>query len=221
MSKKKTYIRVGMNVDCVFEVREQKRKLDVRKSQVYEHSDKAMIISQTTPPILPSFIGRGIAVTYVNNKEAMRLGISGKVSRIVDDYKLSSSEKVGAVFLSDLSEEKQHNLRFAFRVRPPETYKLILYNSRKETLRIVDISATGVRFSHDMTREYEVGQQIKMYLGHEQAFYELKGHVVRKVLGRSENRDKIEHVAVQFLDLEYRDEDELYNLVRQIERQNN
>ena len=219
MSKKKAYIRPGTNVDCVVEVSEQKSELDVRKSQVYEHSDKVMIISQTTPPILPSFKGRRIAVTYMNDNVSMRLSISGKIFRIVGDYKLSSSEKAMAVFLSDLSEEKQHNLRFAFRVRPPETYKLILYNSQKETLGIVDISATGVRFSHEMTREYKVGQQMKMYLGHEQAFYELKGLVVRKAFGKSEKGNKIEHVAVRFLDLDYRVEEELYRIVRNIDRQ--
>lgn len=219
MSEKKAYIRPGMNVDCLVEVSEQKRELDVRKSQVYELDDKVMIISQTTPPILPSFKGRGIDVTYVNDKDGMRIGISGKISRIVDDYKLSSSEKVGAVFLSNLTEEKQHNLRFAFRVRPPQTHKLILYNSQKETLEIVNISATGVRFSHDMTREYKVGQKINMYLDHEQVFYELKGRVVRKKLGRSEGRDKIEYVSVQFFDLDYRVEEKLYKIVRKIELQ--
>ena len=217
MSKKKAHIKSGVNVDCVLEVCEQERVLDVRKSQVYELNDKVLIISQTTPPILSSFKGRSLSVTYVNNKDGIRMGISGKISRIVDDYKLSSSEKVRAVFLSDLTEEKQHNLRFAFRVRPPKTYKLILYNSHKETLGLVDISAIGVQFSHDMTREYKVGQQVKMYLGHEQAFYELKGRVVRKELDRSERRDKIEYVAVQFFDLDYRAEEELYRIVRNIE----
>jgi len=220
MSNKKSYIRTGMNVDCVVEVCEQKRELDVRKSQVYEHSDKVMIISQTTPPILPSSKGRRIAVTYVNNKEGIRMGLSGKISRIVDDYQLSSSERVRAVFLSDLSEEKQHNLRFAFRVRLPEAYKLILYNSQRETLGILDISAIGIRFSHDMTRENKVGQQMKMYLGHEQAFYELKGRVVRKELGSDEKRNIIEHVAVRFLDIDYRIEEEVHRIVRDIDRKN-
>jgi hypothetical protein len=219
MSGKKTYIRPGMNVDCVLDVCEQERGLDVRRSQVYELDDAVMIISQTTPPILPSFKGRRIEVTCVNNNDDMRVGISGKISRIVDDYKLSSSERVGAVFLSSLTEEKQHNLRFAFRVRPPQAHKLILYNSQKETLEIVNISATGVRFSHDMTREYKVGQKINMYLGHEQVFYELKGRVVHKGFGRSERRNKIEYVSVQFLDLDYRVEEKLYKIVRKIELQ--
>jgi len=208
-----------MNVDCVVEAREHERVLDVRKSLVYDLDDKVMIISQTTPLILPSLKGRRIDVTYVIHKENIRMGLSGKISRIVNDYQCSSSEKVGAVFLSDLSEEMHHNLRFAFRVRPPKTYKLILYNSQKETLGIMDISAIGVRFSHDMTCEYKVGQEMKMYLGHEQAFYELKGRVVRRELGSGEEHNKIEYVAVQFLDIGYRIEEEVHRIIRNIERQ--
>jgi hypothetical protein len=208
-----------MNVDCVVATREHERQLDVRKSLVYDVDDKVMIIAQTTPPILPSFKGRSIDVTYVIHEESLRRGLSGTISRIVDDYQSSSSEKVGAVYLSDLSEGKQYNLRFAFRVKPSETYKLVLYNGQKETLGIEDISAIGVRFSHDMTREYNVGQQLMMYLGFEQAFYPLKGMVVRKVLGKSENRNKIEFVAVRFHDIEYRVEEELHKIVRNIERE--
>ena len=83
----------------------------------------------------------------------------------------------------------------------------------------MDISAIGVRFSHDMTREYKVGQQMKMYLGHEQAFYELKGRVMRKELASSQKCDKIEYVALQFFDINCRIEEELHRIVRKIERQ--
>ena len=219
MSEKKAYIKPGMNVDCVLNADEQERGLDVRRSQVYELDDKVMIISQTTPPILPSFKGRIIEVTCVNNKDGTRVGISGKIFRIVDDYRLSSSEKVGAVFLSNPTKEKQHNLRFAFRVRPSKTHDLTLYGSQKETLEIVNISGTGVRFAHDMTLEYKAGQEINMYLEHERIFYGLKGRVVRKQPGRGGRRGSIEYVSVQFLDLDYRVEERLYKIVRKIELQ--
>lgn len=217
MSKSKTYIRPGMNIICVVDLYEQKRETDVRKSQVYEHNDEAMIISQTTPPILPSFKGRRIAVTYLNTENRVRLSVSGAISQIVNDYELSSSDRVGAVFLSDLSEEREHNLRSAYRVRPPKSYKLVMFNRHKETLAIVDISATGVRFAHDMTRKYKIGQEIKLYLGHDNAFYELKGQIVRKMRGKYK---KIEQVAVKFIDVDYRVEDELYSIIRNIERRN-
>ncbi|MBW1800702.1 MAG: PilZ domain-containing protein, partial [Deltaproteobacteria bacterium] len=126
---------------------------------------------------------------------------------------------VAAIVLSDLSEERRHNLRFAFRVRPPADFDLTMYNSHKEDIKVVDISAIGVRFSHDLVREYKVGQEIKMYLGYEQAFYELKAQVVRKETGIGEGRNEIEYVAVQFLDIDYRIEEELFKIVRRIEFQ--
>ena len=219
MSGGKAYIRPGMNVDCLLSVYEQGSGLDVRRSQVYELYDTVMIISQTNQHILPSYIGRGIEITCVNKKEGIRIGISGKISRIVDNYELSSSEKVGAVFLSNLSEEKQYNLRFAFRVSPSQAHELILRNSQEETLEIVNISATGVKFSHDMASEYKRGQIIKLYLSYEKAFYELKGRVVSKKPGRSERLGKVEYVSVKFLDLGYRVEEKLYKIVRKIELQ--
>ena len=216
---KKAYIRPGMNVDCVLGIYEQEKALDVRRSQVYELHNTFMIISQTSQPILPSFKGRRIELTSVNQKDGIRIGISGEISRIVDNYKLSSSEKVGAVFLSNLSEEKQHNLRFAFRVRPSPAHELILRNSHDETLEIVDISAIGVRFSHNMTREYKKGQRIKLYLSYEKVIYKLKGRVVSKKPGRNKRLGKTEYVSAQFLDLEYRVEEKLYKIVRKIELQ--
>jgi len=219
MSEKRPYIRPGMNVDCVLAIKEHERQLDVRKSLVYDLDNKVIIIAQTTPPILPSLKGRKIDVTYVIHKESLRMGLSGTISRIVDDYQSSSSEKLGAVYISDLSEEIHHNLRFAFRVKPPKTYKLILYNDQKETLGIIDISALGVLFFHDLKCDYKLGQQMMMYLGHEQAFYPLRGRVVRRERGGGEKRNKIEYVAVQFFDMDYHIEEELHRIVRNIERQ--
>ena len=56
-----------------------------------------------------------------------------------------------------------------------------------------------------------------MYIGYEKAFYELKAQVVRKETGNG--RNNIEYVAVQFLDLDYRIEEELYRIIRKIEFQ--
>ena len=105
MSKKKAVIRPGLNVDCVIKVNENQKMVDVRKSQVYDLDDNIMIISQTDPEILSSLKGHRIAITYVSQEDGQRMGLSCRISRVVTDYRLSSSEKVGAVYLSDLSEE--------------------------------------------------------------------------------------------------------------------
>jgi hypothetical protein len=221
MLRKKALIRPGMNVDCVVRMSDGDKSVDVRRSKVLDMDEKKMIISQTTPAILPSFYGNRIVVTYVNHNQYTRMGLSGKVLRIVDDYRLSSAEKAGAIILGDLSEEKQYNLRFGYRVRPPEGFDLTLLNDQKERLKVIDISALGVRFSHGKTREYNVGQEIKLYLGYDKAFYELKARVVRKEANGGGKGDKIEYVAMQFLDLDYRKEEELHKIVRGIDLQKN
>lgn len=217
MVKKESFIKPGMNVDCVVKLNEDKKVIDVRKATVFDLDNKIMIISQATPAIPPSFKGHRITITHVNKEDNIRIGLSGKIFRIVDDYMLSSSERVGAIYLSDLSEEKKDNMRFAYRVRPPENCGLTLYNSQQEPLEVIDISGLGVRFSHNLTREYKVDQELKLYLGFDQVFYELKARVVRKDAGAGAQLNKFEYVAVQFLDLDYRTAEELYRIVRKID----
>jgi hypothetical protein len=110
MVKKEFFIKPGMNVDCVMKVNEEKKVIDVRKTNVFDLDDKIMIISQATPAIPPSFKGHRIEITHVNKEDNIRIGLSGKIVQIVDDYMLSSSERVEAIYLSDLSEEKQYNM---------------------------------------------------------------------------------------------------------------
>jgi len=221
MTKEEIFIKPGMNVDCVLKVNEDKKAIDVRKATVFNLDNDIMIISQVTPAIPPYFNEQRIAITHVNKENNIRIGLTGKIFRIADDYMLSSSEKVGAIYLSDLSEESQYNMRFAYRIRPLENCGLTLYNNQQMPLDVIDISGLGVRFSHSLKNEYKVGQEIKLYLDFDHAFFELKARVVRKEAGASPQLNKFEYVAVQFLDLNYRTAGELYRIVRKIEAQKN
>ncbi|MFC1823536.1 PilZ domain-containing protein [Thermodesulfobacteriota bacterium] len=217
MAEKEAFIRPGMNVDCVVKVNEARKSVDIRKAKVFDIDSKTMVLSQTTPAMPTSLMGQTLVVTRVSCQDNVRIGLSGKITGIVNDYQLSSSDKVDAITLSELSEEKQHNLRFAYRIRPAENCGLTLYNSQKEAIEVIDISAHGVRFSHDLTREYFIDQKMNLYIGFEQTFYELTAQVVRKERDSGLKRNNIEYVAVQFIDLDYRVEEELYKIVRNIE----
>ena len=124
---------------------------------------------------------------------------------------------VEAIYLSDLSEEKHYNMRFAYRIRPPENCGLTLYNSQLKPLEVIDISSLGVRFCRDLTGEYKVNQELKLHLRFDHAFYELKARVVRKEPGTGEKLNELEYVAAQFLELDYRTAEDLYKIIRKIE----
>ncbi|MCP4715041.1 MAG: PilZ domain-containing protein [Deltaproteobacteria bacterium] len=214
----KAMIRPGLSVDCAVRVDEQNNVIDVRKATVYDALEKVMILSQPSPRLLPSYVGKRIGITYIDEKTHLRMGQSGKIDKIIKDYVLAKAHNVEAVFLEGLSELKQYNLRFAYRVRPPEDFEVNLYSHTRELLEIIDVSALGVKFSHSMEQKYEIDQSIKLYLGYEQVFHELKGRVVRKESGIGATLKKFEYVAVQFLDLDTHIEEELRRMIRGIER---
>jgi hypothetical protein len=216
MAENTPSISRGMLVDCIVTVDEDKRSIDVRRAKVFRVDAKGVILSQTNPAIPESAKGSKLVVTFLDAKNN-RMGFSAVISQITTHYQLSAEHKVGAVLLTNLTEEKQQNLRMAFRVRLAENTGLTLYNSQKEALEMIDLSGSGARFTHDLKNEYKVGQRIKLYLGYERVFYELKAEVVRKGDSSGAEVKNREQVAVRFLDLDLRTEDEIYKMVRNIE----
>jgi hypothetical protein len=206
----------GMLVDCILKVDEDKRSIDVRRAKVFRVDPKGVIISQTNPAIPASAKGSKLVVTFLDAKNH-RMGFTAVISQITTEYQLTAEHKVGAILLTNFTEEKQQNLRMAFRVRLAENTDMTLYNSQKEALEVLDLSGSGARFSHDLKNEYKVGQQIKLYLGYERVFYELKAQVVRKGDPSGAEVKNREQVAVKFLDLDLRTEGAIYKIVRSIE----
>jgi len=216
MAEKSPSVLPGMIVDCIVNAEEDKRSIDVRRANVFHADAKSVILSQTTPAIPTSSKGIRLVVTFLDTKRN-RIGFSGMISQIMTDYQLSIEEKVGAILLSDLTDEKLHNLRSAFRVTLGKNSGLTLYNSQKERLEVIDLSGHGARFSHDLKNEYRIGEQIKLYLGYERAFYELKAKVVRKMDTYRPGVKNREQVGVKFIELDLRIENEIFRIVRNIE----
>jgi hypothetical protein len=96
-------IRPGTKVECAVTIDEANKKIDVRQALIYDSLEDEIIMSQTTPELLPSSVGNRIAITYIEGKDDVRKGFSGKVNKIITDYKLSSSQTVPAIVLTELS----------------------------------------------------------------------------------------------------------------------
>ena len=209
-------IRPGTKAECAVRVDEKTQEIDIRQAVIYDCLDDEIIISQTDPQLLPSFAGEKIAITYIDGKDNVRRGFSGKINKIINDYQLSSSQTVTAVVLTDFSDLKEYNIRLLYRVRPTEESDIRLSTSDDETLDIIDISASGVKFRHSQSWKFKIDQEIKLYLRLHGKPYEISGRVVRKDYSRLTR--KPEFVAVRFLDLSKHLEDELVRTVREIER---
>ncbi len=211
-------LRPGIRAECVISLDEQRNKVDVRNVMVYDSSAEELVISQTSPRLLPSIVGKRIAVTYVDHNVNVRYGVTGKVEKIIKNYRLSSSQTVAAVILTELSLLKEYNIRMSYRVRSSEDSPVILTTNYDEQLEIIDISASGVKFAHKKIREFKKDQVITLLLRLQIKTHEVKARVVRKEQGKG-IRD-IEFVAVQFLNISKKLEDQLARKVREIERQN-
>ncbi len=211
-------IRPGLSIDCAVNIDEDHNRIDVRRATIYDTYDTTIIISQTSPSLVRSCVGRRIALTFISREDYSRKGVSAKIDHFIESYQLSKSQKVEAIFLTEVSELKGYNLRFAYRVRPPADCEVTLYSSHKDKLKVIDVSALGVKFEHSTKHTYEVNQQLKLYLGFQKEFFELNARVVRKDGGVGVQLQEFEHIAVQFIDLDYHIEEALRKMVRTIER---
>jgi len=214
----KHLIRPGTQVECAVRIDEGKQEIDLRNALVYDSLDNKIILSDTDPQLLRSYVGKRIAATYIDRSNKTRMGVSGKINKILKNYKLSSSQTVRAIILTRLSDLKKFNLRFAFRVSPPDDYNIKLSAHFNERVEISDISALGIRFRHKKIRNYKLDQKIRFHLKTKKKFFELYGRVVRIAPIRTIRLQDQELVAVRLQDLDKKLEDSLAITVRKIER---
>ncbi len=211
-------IKPGTSIECAVKLDTVKEEIEIRSAMIYDASGDGIIMSQTTPKLLPSNVGKRIALTCLDSEKNIRMGLSATIERIIKDYKLASANAVQAVILTEMSDLQKFNLRFSFRVKPPEDSGLRLYTSRKELQEIVDISAGGVKFAHGALGKYEINQIIKLYVQLNSKLFEVKAQVLRIEPSMGIGLRKVEFIAVQFLDKSRELEGTLSRTVREIER---
>jgi len=211
-------IRPGTTVECALIDDDLDKNAEVRKALIFDATDDEIIVSQTSPPLVHSATGKKLSLTYINKKEDRRLGLSGEVMKIINDYRTSPTQVVPAILLKNITGIKSLNLRYSYRVRPPAGYKIELFMGRDKELQVVDLSASGIKFSHRQGHEIEIDQKIRLSLSVRGNSYDLKARVIRKDRGNKIGTKQFEFVAAQFIGFDKKMEDELAREVREIER---
>jgi len=197
-------IRPGMSVNVVLNVDVDKELADVRNAVVYDVDSSGIVLSQTNPPFTKYHIGKEITVTYlVKRKEGpIRIGFSGKVLNILNDYSLHSSKTVQAVNIIRESELKIYDLRMHYRVNPKSDSGIHLYVGN-EKVNLLDISIGGARFCHPIDNPIELGVMIKMILTIDWERFDVEAKSVNvwypSEIGR---RADLEYVSVQFFKMD-------------------
>jgi len=193
-----------MSVNVVLNVDVDKELADVRNAVVYDVDSSGIVLSQTNPPFTKYHIGKEITVTYlVKRKEGpIRIGFSGKVLNILNDYSLHSSKTVQAVNIIRESELKIYDLRMHYRVNPKSDSGIHLYVGN-EKVNLLDISIGGARFCHPIDNPIELGVMIKMILTIDWERFDVEAKSVNvwypSEIGR---RADLEYVSVQFFKMD-------------------
>lgn len=210
----------GSNVELVLEMDVLKEKIDVRKAIVHDVEGDRYILSQTTPPVRFSDVGKDARVTRLNRKggQLHRLGFSGTLEEIIHDYPLSSSKTVLALRIRKTSDFESYNLRMHYRVRPGSEWST-RFTVDSQAVNLIDISIGGALFSHGIERPFEHNSSVEVtYTGSDGTRQAIPA-VVRRVWTPSDARGNgVEYVAVHFTHLEKELERELAREIMQLQR---
>ena len=203
-SEKLKEINPGMSVNIVANVDVDKEIMEVRNAIVYDVEGSTIVLSQTNPPFTRFHIDREITVTYiVRDKNGLnRIGFSGKLVRIINDYQLSSSNAVQAISVLRRGALRLYDLRMHYRVSP-KLDSNIWIRVGNERVRPIDISMGGARFCHSKSHTIESRTMINLVLEIESEKFNLEAKAV-SVWYPSEagRRSDLEYVSVQFMKME-------------------
>jgi hypothetical protein len=210
----------GSNVEIILELDELKEKIDVRRAIVHDVQGDRFILSQTTPPVRFSDVGKDARVTRLARKgeQNHRWGFTGTLEEILRDYPLSSSRTVQALVIRKTSGFESYNLRMHYRVRPGSEWSTRI-EVDSQAVHLIDISIGGALFSHGIERPFEHNRTVEVaYRGSDGTRHAIPA-VVRRVWTPSDKRcDGIEFVAVRFMHMEKELERELTREIMELQR---
>jgi len=173
-------IRPGAGIEFVYFADYVKDSIRIMRSLVYDVLEKQMIVSQATPPVLPSGLKKEIVVTYLTRRDGRttRLGFSAVISDFIKDYELASREQVPAIVIHQTGVLKKFDIRLHYRLDVPSGSGLTLsYGS--DTLNLLDISIGGARFSFKRSLSLLPNQPLTLTLGIDGRQYTLEAELLR------------------------------------------
>lgn len=210
----------GSNVDLILEMDLVTEKIDVRRANIYDVEGDRFILSQTTPPVRASDVGKDARLTRLIQKgsQLVRLGFSGKIAEIIRDYPLNASRTVQALGIRKTSPFDTYNLRMHYRVRPGADWPgRIAVNDAAVSL--LDISLGGASFSHGGENTFEHGRTAKLiYTDPAEKDHPIEAVVKRVWTPRDARGAGRECVAVKFLNLGKELERELGREIMELQR---
>ena len=201
------YFTPQKNIDLVLTSKMIEDKIDVRQTVIldFEGKDK-VIISQTSPPILRSMIGREIEATFIAfDREAgdkVRLGFRTKILEHRPNYELRAGVFERAVVISyPQGELKESGVRLHYRINPTSEHSIrITLVGIDSRVNLLDISQGGLQISCGRGTPLQENQNLTLALGIKGRPLRIKGEI-RRVFEIEGSR--LLYAGIQFVDVEH------------------
>jgi hypothetical protein len=214
-------VNPGMSVNIVANVDVDKEITEVRNAIVYDVDGAKLVLSQTNPPFTKYHLDKEITVTYiVKGKDTLsRVGFSGKLVGILNDYSLYSSNIVQALNVLRKGGLKTYDLRMHYRVSPKSDSGIHVYVG-DERVSLIDISMGGARFCHSKDRPIKSRTIINIILELDAQKFKLEAKTVNVWYPSEAGRwADLEYVSVQFMKLDKNCSHDLSGKILAIQRE--
>jgi hypothetical protein len=214
-------IHPGSSVDLILNLDSLKEEArSVRRATVYDVEGMQYILSQTTPPVRKSELGKTINITSLLRRgdQKVRYGFFGQLNDIIINYQLNSNQKVVALSIKRTSPVQTFNLRQHHRVRPGKEWSARI-DVDSMPVNLIEISLGGALFSHSNEKTIEYGQEIQVtYTDNEENRHIIQA-IARRVWTPLEMRHtSLEYVTVQFMNMDKDLERELGREIIELQR---
>lgn len=184
--KNKT-IQPRQHVEMVMEEDRDFEIVEVRHSVIEDIDNKnRLYLTQTSPPILPSHVGKPIELTFLNRYRDvpggrwLRVGYKTLVKDLLINYQIGPRVVENIILVEGPKKLVATSVRMSFRIRPPQDLdlRLLMWPENKQ-LGLLDISAGGARFYHTRRWYFPKGRKLTVAVASGKARIVMPAKVVR------------------------------------------
>ena len=184
--------------------------IDLRQSVILDVDPTGRLyLAQTTPPLLRSDVGLILELSFLSRFRDvpggrwLRVGYRTPILEVIGDYQVSPDFKEPVIVVEDPAELRPSTLRLAFRVAPPEDLDLrLVLLPGYDSVGLLDFSATGARFYHDLGWSFTPEKSICLGLISGKLFLTLPAKTVRTDTIRDRFGGERGLTSVLFVDLD-------------------
>ncbi|MDQ5988503.1 MAG: hypothetical protein CSYNP_04263 [Syntrophus sp. SKADARSKE-3] len=213
-------LKPGFTIKIAFEMGDAGPGL---KTMVYDIRGKSIVLSQTSPPVLQSNVGKWVKVSFSIKKKGLQdihLVFAAEIVNFQNDYEISPSQNVPVIMLEQKTDLEEINSRQYCRIQPPQNSNLTVM-MENDRISIIDISLGGARLAQaGEERPLRLNQQIKMAFLIDGRLFSTCAKLVRvEDPGEGSRSSPVQVFAVQFDSADSEFERFLFKKIMMMERQ--